>query len=201
MLIVAPLRGEVRALRGGLGSVPVCRLGMGPARAAAAAARIEKQPPRAIVLAGVCGAVRPGTRAGGVIVATEVRSEHGCVETTGAETLAVALRVAGYPVHCGPMWTASRVVRGRGRKRLADHGLLAVDMEAFPLACIGVPFVAVRSIADTPESGLMHPATLVNGPRALRALRGFGPALLAWSARVGHEAGPTTAPGSRTTEY
>jgi 4-hydroxy-3-methylbut-2-enyl diphosphate reductase len=184
-----------------LGSVPVYRIGMGPARAAAAAARLEKHPPRAIVLAGVCGAVRTGAGAGQVIVATEIGSERGRVETTGAESLALALRLAGYTVHCGAMWTASRVVRGPGRKRLADRGVLGVDMESFPLACLGVPFVAVRSIVDTPEKGLMHPAALVNGPAALRALRGFGPALLAWSARVPAEPGQTTAPGSRTTEY
>jgi 4-hydroxy-3-methylbut-2-enyl diphosphate reductase len=144
--------------------------------------------------------VTEGTRAGEVIVATEVRSAGGGVETTGAETLAGALRAGGYTVHCGALWTASRLVRGVQRRRLAEQGVLGVDMESFPLARLGVPFAAVRSIVDTPERGLVGPATLTNGPRALRALRGLGPALLAWSARVSGEPDRAKPACSRTTE-
>jgi 4-hydroxy-3-methylbut-2-enyl diphosphate reductase len=135
-----------------------------------------------------------------VIVATEIKSACGGVETQGAEALAAALRANGYTVHCGALWTASHLVRGAERRRLAELGVLGVDMESFPLARLGVPFAAVRSIVDTPETGLLHPATLTNGPRALRALHGLGPALLAWSAWASGEPDRARPAGSRTTE-
>jgi 4-hydroxy-3-methylbut-2-enyl diphosphate reductase len=180
--------------------VPVLRTGMGPVRAAAAATRIAQAPPRALALAGVCGAVRAGTKSGEVIVATEIRSAGGSVQPTGAEVVAAALRAAGCTVHCGALWTARHVAGDAHRRRLATEGVLGVDMESFPLARLGIPVTVVRSIVDTPEVGLVHPATLRNGPRALRTLRGVGPALRTWSTWLSSEPGAAKPARTRTTE-
>ena len=73
---------------------------------------------------------------------------------------------------------------GVAREKLAAGGALAVDTESYWLAQAGKPFAVVRSIVDTAEAPLVHPAALARGARALRVLRTAVPAIDAWTSAV-----------------
>ncbi|MGH3492564.1 MAG: hypothetical protein ACRDQ1_04905 [Sciscionella sp.] len=183
--VAVALRLEAAALRRGLGPGVVVRTGMGPSAASGALRGILAGQPNAVCVAGLGGATTGRAAVGDLLVATAVHSERGGVAATGYDVLAAALRSAGYTVHCGPLWTSTHVVRQAERRSLADRGMLAVDMESFPIAAaVGVPFAALRVIVDTPNRKLARPGVVLDGVRALHALSGVGPALKSWSARM-----------------
>jgi 4-hydroxy-3-methylbut-2-enyl diphosphate reductase len=137
-VICAPLRVEARALRRGLrgtsgqASVDVLRTGYGPARSAAAAARLEPSS-SGIVVGGVAGALTDDLAAGDLVVASEVTGGGEPVICPSAPLLAGELRRAGLNVRLGPIATVDHLV-GRGeRARLAAPGAIAVDMESAQL--------------------------------------------------------------------
>ncbi|MEZ0066249.1 nucleoside phosphorylase [Streptacidiphilus sp. MAP12-20] len=186
-LVACALGIEARALRE---ARPV-RTGMGPERAERAMRRAlaeRAHAPSGIVFAGLGASVVPGIRPGDVVIATEVRDDRGVAASGTDRDWAVdALRAAGLAVHEGVLYSSDHVVRGPERGRLADAGVTCVDMEtaaafrvARELTPSGVPLVAVRVVVDTPEYELARPATLVNGPRALRALKQVGLVLATW---------------------
>ncbi|MEY9846685.1 1-hydroxy-2-methyl-2-butenyl 4-diphosphate reductase [Streptacidiphilus sp. MAP5-3] len=192
-LVACALGIEARALRGarpgrGMRPRPVLRTGMGPARAERAvgdALAAAAHAPCGLAFAGLGAAVVPGTRPADVLVATEVRDDQGVAARTDegwAEATAEALRAAGLTVRHGVLRSSDHVVRGAERARLAESGVVGVDMEtaaAFRVAT-GLPLLAVRVVVDTPEHELVRPATLVHGPRALRALKQVGLVLATW---------------------
>ncbi|MBF9070115.1 phosphorylase family protein [Streptacidiphilus fuscans] len=189
---------EARALRGarpdrGLRLRPVLHTGMGPARAEHAvrgALAAGAHAPCGLVFAGLGAAVVTGIRPADVLVATEVRDDQGVAARTDegwAEATAEALRAAGLTVRHGVLHSSDHVVKGAERARLAATGVVGVDMEtaaafrAVPeVLPDGLPLLAVRVVVDTPEHELVRPATLVHGPRALRALKQVGLVLATW---------------------
>jgi 4-hydroxy-3-methylbut-2-en-1-yl diphosphate reductase len=171
MIVVAPLRSEQWALR--LGGVRAVRGGMG--------AKARPVDGELIVVAGVCGAVDASLRPGDVVVATELRDGETVRTLRGTATLARALRDRGLTVVTGPMLVTDRVLDRDERRALQADGVVAVDMESSRFA----PSAVVRVVVDSAHRGLLHPATLVAGPRALASLRRAAPALVEWAAAAG----------------
>ena len=191
-LVLAALRIEARALRRRAPGLDVRRVGMGPDRAAAAAARLLAGPGAVagpVVVAGFGGAVDPSLRPGDVVVATEVRGPGGtAVPCRSADLLAAALRQRGLTVRTGPIRTVPRAVLSAGaRAEVAADGALAVDMESAPLlsAAGDRPVAAVRVVVDAPGHPLLSPRVVPAGLRAWPVLAATGPAIAAWAAACG----------------
>ena len=187
LLVITPLRVEHAAVRRGLPEAYLLRSGMGAARASAAARRAAAAPADAVAVAGFCGAVAGGMRAGDVVVAGEIRGPEGVTECASG-LLVAALAVVGIErVRVGPVTSVDHVVRGAERAAMAAEGALAADMEsawAAPAAA-GRPFAVLRVVLDTPDRELSRPlVTLAAGVAAWRMLRRAAPALALWAARA-----------------
>lgn len=132
--------------------------------------------PGPVVILGYGGGLIPGLRPGDVVVASELRDDHGSVIETTPRPLRDAvlahLREAGLVAGVGPLVTVRSLITGRDRGRLAAMGAVVVDMEAAPVALArptgGV--VVVRVVADTVGVGITG-AALAHGRRLARALR------------------------------
>ncbi|MEV5751607.1 hypothetical protein AB0L00_27610 [Actinoallomurus sp. NPDC052308] len=185
LVICTALRIERRAVRRGLPSsardVRVVRTGLGPRRAARAAARLPEH--AALAVTGFGGALDIGLRPGDVLVATEVRFGERVFPCAAARPIAERLALAGLATRTGPLFTSPRLVTGGERLRLAAAGVRAVDMETGPLAVVatGTPFVAVRVIVDTPAVPLLRPGTVRRVLIARSRLRRVAPVLVAWA--------------------
>jgi 4-hydroxy-3-methylbut-2-en-1-yl diphosphate reductase len=184
LLVIAPLRIERTAVRRGLPGALVLRSGVGAGRARATAQLAARIPAAAVAVAGFCGAVGEGLRAGDVVIASEVRGPEG-VTPCASEPLAAALAALGIErVHVGPLASVDHLVRGAQRGLLAGEGALAVDMESAWLAsaAAGRPFAVMRVVLDTPAREIYRPlATLTGGLKAWQALRRAVPALALWA--------------------
>jgi 4-hydroxy-3-methylbut-2-en-1-yl diphosphate reductase len=188
LVVVTALRAEYTALAGRVPDAKLVRCGMGPERVDAWLPRLEALAPGAVIVAGVAGGLDPSLRAGDVLVATEVRDEHGRTLLRGSAPLAAELRRMGLRVHTGPMVSCDHVVGGAtDRAKLAATGALAVDMESARIvrATTGVPTAVVRVIVDTAFSPVARLATIPAGARALHVLRKAGPAFRAWADTIG----------------
>ncbi|WP_285708202.1 4-hydroxy-3-methylbut-2-enyl diphosphate reductase [Microtetraspora sp. NBRC 16547] len=180
---------EARAVRDGIPDsargVEVIRIGMGPDSAGQAENRLARA--GALAVTGFGGALDESLRPGDVVVASEIRFGGRTLPCPSAPLLAGELARAGLPVRTGPLVTSDHIVTGAERRRLADEGALAVDMESGPVAVVaaGRPFAAVRVIVDTPAVPLLRPATIRGGVLASRTLRQVGPALARWAAACG----------------
>ncbi|WP_182881136.1 4-hydroxy-3-methylbut-2-enyl diphosphate reductase [Microbispora sp. H10949] len=191
LIVCTALGMEARAVARGLrparerSRVRVVRVGMGPDRAARAAALLP--PAGALAVTGFAGALDDGLRPGDVLVATEVRSGDRVWPCPSAPLLAGELARAGLRAVTGPLVTSPRVVSGRDRRALALEGGIAVDMESAPLAAAarGRPFAAVRVIVDTPTAPLLSLATTGGAVAACRTLTRIGPVLARWAAATG----------------
>jgi 4-hydroxy-3-methylbut-2-en-1-yl diphosphate reductase len=183
LLVIVPLRVERAAVLRGLPGALVLRSGMGAARARSAALAAARVPADAVAVAGFCGAVAGGLRAGDVVVAGEVRGPAG-VTACDSGPLVAALGALGIErVHVGPLASVDHVVRGAERGVLAAEGALAADMESAWLApaAAGRPFAVLRVVLDTPAREIYRPlTTLAGGVVAWRALRRAAPALALW---------------------
>ena len=187
LVVCAPLRIEAWAVDRGPLRGSVLRTGLGPRRSAdSLRARYAHRPAEAVAVVGFAGALVPGIGAGDVIVATEVRGQEQVVSCPSAELLARALRGLGLRVHLGPVATTDHVVHDTERRRLAETGAVAVDMESAALAraARGAPLIVVRAVVDVPGHQWASPRTLARGGTALRALRQIGPALAQWADAV-----------------
>jgi len=181
LLVLAPLRIEAAALR--LPGARVLRTGMGAARARVAAARALAVEADAVVVAGVAGGVAPGLRAGDLVCATELRAGGERIAVPSGALLAAALREQGLRAHAGPIASVERLLGPAGRRALAGEGVLAVDMESAWLAgaAAGRRFAVVRAVADPDGRRLADLRTLLEGARALLALRRAVPVLAEWA--------------------
>ncbi|GAA0321410.1 hypothetical protein NE235_18715 [Actinoallomurus spadix] len=185
LVICTALRVERRAVRRGVPSsardVRVVRTGLGPRRAARAAARLPEH--AALAITGFGGALDRGLSPGDVLVATEVRFGERVIPCAAARPIAERLTLAGLNPRTGPLFTSPRLVTGGERLRLAAAGVRAVDMETGPLAeaATGTPFVAVRVIVDTPALPLLRPGTVRRVLIARSRLRRVAPVLVAWA--------------------
>jgi len=168
LVVLAPLRIEALALR----RIDVRRTGMG-------VRSVDVPEADAVAVAGFCGGVDPGLRAGDVVLADELRSEDGARSCPGSPRLAAALQRRGLHVRTGPLYSAGRILGPGEREQLRAAGVLAVDMESYWLAEAAGdrPLVVVRVVVDEAGRHLLHPRTLTGGVRAFRALRCAGAAL------------------------
>jgi 4-hydroxy-3-methylbut-2-en-1-yl diphosphate reductase len=189
LLVVTALRSEYAALAKQVPGANLERCGMGPERVREWLPRLDVLRPDAVAVAGVAGALDPSLRSGDVIVASEVRDEHGRILLRAAAPLAAELRRRGLRVHTGPIASTDHIVHGADRERLASTGALAVDMESAAIVRAlheqGLPVAVVRVIVDTVHSPLRRLATVPAGARALRVLRQTGPALRRWADLAG----------------
>jgi 4-hydroxy-3-methylbut-2-enyl diphosphate reductase len=189
LTVLAPLRLEARALRRGLAGTGsrVVRTGMGPARARSAAAALGAEADGPVAVAGVCGGVAPGLRAGDVVVATAVRTEDGAERALpGAVVLASAVRALGLRCVTGTVLSVERLHASAAAAAAGHDGVVAVDMEsAWLVEAARGPVAVLRVVADSGGRPVRHPRTVVDGARALRALRHAAPALAAWSGAAG----------------
>ena len=191
LLVMTPMLVELLAVRRGLPQAAVVHSGVGAARSRAAALRAERVPAAAVAVAGFCGGVAAGLRAGDVVVANELR-EHERVVACESAALAAALATEGVErVHAGPVACVDHVVRGPERDLLASEGAVAVDMESAWLlrAAAGRPFVVLRVVLDAPGPGPFGPAALAGAVAAWNALRRAAPALDVWAGLYGRGAG------------
>jgi 4-hydroxy-3-methylbut-2-enyl diphosphate reductase len=186
LVVATALRLEALAVRSALPRARVVRTGMGPRRAGAAAGRLASgTPAAALAIAGLCAGLDPRLRPGDVVVASELRGPHGVLALPSARPLLEALARRGLRARLGPLVSVDHLVRGDERARLHAQGAIAADMEsAFLAAAAGgaLPLAVLRVVVDTPGRELARPATLLNGLRALRALRRAAPALDDWTA-------------------
>lgn len=126
LIVCTALGMEARAVTRGLRPmrerprVRVVRVGMGPDRAARAAALLP--PAGALAVTGFAGALDDGLRPGDVLVATEIRSGDRVWPCPSAPLLAGELTRAGLRAVTGPLVTYPRIVSGRDRRALAAEG-------------------------------------------------------------------------------
>jgi 4-hydroxy-3-methylbut-2-enyl diphosphate reductase len=200
LLVLAPLRLEAMALapKGDL-SYAVARTGMGPAKAASAAARLAAEaaakggpagtPPRAVALAGLGGALDDALVPGDVIVAERVLDSTGreVARLPSASLLAGELARSGVRAKTGTVVTADHIVTGEERAQLAALGADVVDMESAAVAGAGwaCPLAVVRAVSDSPGHELFSPAGARGALRALRALRACRAPLARWAQATG----------------
>jgi 4-hydroxy-3-methylbut-2-enyl diphosphate reductase len=161
-------------------------VGMGPARARRAGARLPRQlgSDTAVAVVGVAGGLAHELRTGDLVVATELRSTDSAVSVRlpASQLLVGELRRARAVVHTGPLVSSTRYVRAREREALGASGAVAVDMESAWLSAAlhDRPLAVVRAISDTAED-----SHLVGGVRALRSLRSVRRPLERWAAACG----------------
>jgi 4-hydroxy-3-methylbut-2-enyl diphosphate reductase len=159
-VVLAPLRVEAWALRGR-------RTGMG--------ARTFAAEGGAVVIAGLCGAIDPALRPGGLVVASEVRAA-GEPPIACRTDLAAALGA-----RVGPIVSLDHVAGPAERGGLGDA--LVVDMESYWLVqeAGDRPVAVVRAVVDRAGRRLLDPRTPAAGVAALLALRRVAGLLHDWS--------------------
>lgn len=168
MIVAAAMRIEARAARRALRGtgVEVVWLGMGETRLSI------REGAGPVVVAGVCGALVP-LAPGTVVVPDEVGGPDGALVRCDPE-LTARLREAaarrGWPVTRGRLLTASTIVRGPERVRLAARGFETVDMETAPVLRRS-PGAVVRVVLDDPDHELPAPAELRDPRRWPDAVR------------------------------
>jgi 4-hydroxy-3-methylbut-2-en-1-yl diphosphate reductase len=189
LLVLAPLRIECRAARGGSPRAEVMRTGMGPKRSRAAATVAAARRARAVAVVGFCGALDPALEPGDVVVADELRGANGPFRCYDPGALAHSLEQAGVRARRGPIVSVTKMTRGRERTRLAHGGAIAVDMESAWLAAAaaGRPFAALRAVVDTPSRELVRISTVSGGLKAYRALGRAAAALEGWVQTLPYE--------------
>jgi 4-hydroxy-3-methylbut-2-enyl diphosphate reductase len=195
LLVLTPLRLEALAVGRGLtgSEVEVVRTGMGPARSKVAAEALchrntKSREPAAVSVAGVCGGVDSGLRAGDVVVATALRTKDGLErELAGAAVLANAVRKLDLRCVTGVILSVERLHRNGREAALGNDGVVAVDMESAWLAEAAGdrPFAVLRVVADGEGRGVYRPRTLMDGAKALGVLRRAAPALEEWARAAG----------------
>ena len=119
-----------------------------------------------LVSFGIAGALKPGLRAGDIILSTEVVDEDKRWLTSDGLRPRLAELAAEIGAIEGPVLGAQMAVATKADKRRAwkETGAIAVDLEsavvARAAAALGIPFVVLRAIAD-PAARELPPAALV----------------------------------------
>ncbi len=176
-VFLTPLGIEAFAVRRGAPGAAIERIGMGPVRATAAAARLATRVARGrpLVLVGLGGGLLGDARPGDVIVGTSVHHLEGPgeIRLDGAVDLARALRAAGIPVTEAPIVSSPRILHGPDARRSAGiRGAAVVDMESYWCAALARThtFAVCRVLSDTPDQELRSPRAPVAVFRALRVI-------------------------------
>jgi len=185
LVVAAALAIEARALRRGAPGMRIVRSGIGPDRARKAAARLRRDPARAVAVAGVCGALAPELRPGQLLVAHELCHADGRIALGSAEPLRAILAEQGLEARSACLFSSDHLVRSRERTALRAGGAEAVDMESAWLAdgAAGRPLAVLRVVVDSPGHEIFTLSLLRHGLRALARLRAAAPALEIWASR------------------
>ena len=159
IILIAPTRQEYAVVRAAVrdlssaGAVEVVSCGMGPASATAFCGTFDARAHtlRGLALVGWAGGISPALAAGDIAVADEALGSR------GQSAPCTIIRLPGAAV--GPMLTVSEPVVGpEAKAELWDGRLLAVEMEAYPLAAWArehsLPFVHARVILDPADEAL-----------------------------------------------
>lgn len=144
-----------------------------PARLAA----LWPQDATAVLSFGIAGGLAAGMETGALLLASAIWEEGVVVPVDAAWRMALAARI---PARSGLLAASTTLLESPGAKAAlhAQSGALAVDMESgaaarFALAR-GIPFAALRAMADGPGDALPHAASVglhPNGsPAPLRVL-------------------------------
>lgn len=147
----------LRAAGADTGALVACH-GFGRSAARRAAAEVADQGAEALLSFGIAGGLDPRLASGTVLVATEIRFEGKALPTDAAWSERLRVRIGGSVL--APLAHAAKVATTVGQKReLFDlTGAAAVDMESFAVAEIaaerGLPFTALRVVADTADDAL-----------------------------------------------
>jgi 4-hydroxy-3-methylbut-2-en-1-yl diphosphate reductase len=185
--VLTPMGLEGAAVRRGAPWADVRRTGMGPKRAARYARTHDHSDAAAVVIAGFCGALDPSLEPGDVVLASELRGPDDTVTCADATILAGVLRRGGLRVHVAPIASERSVVSGPRRRRLAQSGAAAADVESAWLApsAGGRPLYALRVVLDTPGRELRNPVASATGTvAAYRSLRRAASLLGAWASML-----------------
>lgn len=147
----------LRAPQGDSGTLVACH-GFGRSAARRAAAELADQGVEALLSFGIAGGLDPRLATGSVVVGTEIRFERRALVTDAGWTDRLHTRIGGSTL--APLAHAAQVVTTTAQKREL-HGLtgaVAVDMESWGIAEIaverGLPFAALRVVADTADDAL-----------------------------------------------
>jgi nucleoside phosphorylase len=176
-VFLTPLGIEAAAVRRGVRSATIERIGMGPAKATAARVRIGRSVPgdSPLVLIGLGGGLVPGGSAGDVVVGTSIQlldsSEE--YELVDADRILDALRGAGVKAYAAPIISSPRILHGLdARIAAAGRGAAVVDMESFWCASLADThsFSVCRVLSDVPGQDLWSLRTPSAAIRALRVL-------------------------------
>jgi hypothetical protein len=174
--VVAATRLEARAVRRALHRVLHRVLADARVlRAGVALSRLRAPLEGAVVTCGLAGAVRPGVPAGTVLVPSSVLRADGSLLACDPELTAVLASAAlslGLPLEQAPLASGAELIVGEARRRWADRGCAAADMETGLLTAERV--AAVRVVLDTPERELAaawrRPMRALLSPAAWREL-------------------------------
>ena len=185
--VVCGLKSEARTAARAIGEASA-RIGVSGADAGCAeniAKEFCADGARAIVSFGVSGGLDPALKPGDLLIGETVLAEGGAVWSADADLLrAVRQAAAGIRSVCGPLYGADAVIDSAAEKArlFQEHGALAVDMESHGAARAasgaGVPFIAIRAVAD-PADRALPPAALkaVAPDGSTRTLATLGAAL------------------------
>jgi 4-hydroxy-3-methylbut-2-enyl diphosphate reductase len=187
LTVLTPMSIEARAVRRGASQLDVHRTGTGPRRAAEYAATNDHSGAAAVVIAGFAGALDPAIAPGDIVLASEVRGPDGRTTCADPTILAGVLRRGGLRVHIAPIASERTLVTGPRRRRLAETGAAAVDIESAWLAPVAGdrPLYALRVVLDTPGRELHRPIASATGTaKAYRSLRRAAALLEEWSAML-----------------
>lgn len=139
----------------------VCISGPGSERAFLAATGAIDEGAKALMSFGLAGGIGAGADTGTVVVPETLKSDAGAwkADPPWRQRLILALK-PGFRLLEGPIYSAGAVVvTPRDKAGLASStGAVAVDMESAGIARAaaeaGLPFVAIRVVADGPEDSL-----------------------------------------------
>ncbi len=192
LLLAAPLRIEAALIASAARGALVCKTGMGPERAKAAADGLAGEAARAMLVLGFCGGLDATSVPGEVIVAEEVYAAQDeghreqRVRCDLTHHLVQRLTGRGLKVRTGHVVCVSRLALGERRAELHAGGAIAVDMESVWLAAgtAGRPFGVVRVVLDSPEHELLRLRAAAGAVRAALALRRVAGALHEWAPTV-----------------
>ena len=120
---------------------------------------------RAVLSVGVSGGLDPRLQPGELVVGDEIIADDGARYAANPNLVRVIKRDDAPAFRIGPLLGANEIVQTTARKSalFSRYGALAVDMEshgaARAAAETGVPFLAIRAIAD-PADRALPPAAL-----------------------------------------
>ena len=152
--------------------------GMGTAAARRASRALIAEGCTALLSLGMAGGLDPALKAGAVVIAERIVTADGrslATQESWRKSLVEVLAAAGNTVSVAPIADSERMVTSvEAKHNLRRHTEAAVvDMESVGVAEVaaaaGLPFMAVRAVADTARRAV--PAWLLGGVGADGALR------------------------------